>query len=65
MFLAQMLLFSLTAARCIGVEDEIGLVANVNACEKRKEAMVNEAREIIPFLVVVHVDCKVIKGFAV
>ena len=65
MFLAQMLLCSLTVARCIGVEVEIGLIANVNTCEKRIEEMVNDAREISPFFVVVHVDCKEIKGFAV
>ena len=65
MFIAQMLLCSSLAARCIGVEDDNGIVANVKACEKRIEEMVNDAREIMPLFVVVHVDCKEIKGFAV
>ena len=41
------------------------MVSNVKACEKRIEEMVNDAREIMPLFVVVHVDCKEIKGIAV
>ena len=65
MFIAQMLLCSSLAARCIGVEDKTGLVTNVAACAKRIEEMVSDAREIMPFYVVVHVDCKVVDGVAV
>ena len=65
MFIAQLLLCSVIAARCIGVEDETGLVSSVKACEKRIEEMVSDAREIMPLFVVVHVDCKRIEGIAV
>ena len=65
MFIAQLLLCSSIAARCIGVEDGTGLVLNVKACEKRIEKMVSDAREIMPLFVVVHVDCKRIEGIAV
>ena len=58
MFIAQMLLCSSIAARCVGVEDETGLVSNVAACEKRIEEMVSDAQEIMPLFVVVHVGCK-------
>ena len=49
MFIAQMLLCSSIAARCVGVEDNTGMVSN-EACEKRIEEMVNDAREIMPLL---------------
>ena len=65
MFIAQMLLCSSIAAKCIGVEDEAGLVLNIKACEKRIEEMVNDAREIMPLFTVVGVDCKEIEGLAV
>ncbi len=65
MFIAQMLLCSSIVARCIGVEDETGLVSNVAACEKRIEEMVSDAREIMPLFVVVHADCKEVEGIAV
>ena len=65
MFLAQMVICSLAAARCFGIEDETGLVSNFYACEKRIEEMVNDALEIMPRFVVVHVDCKKIEAFAV
>ena len=65
MFIAQLLLCSSIAIRCIGVEDETGLVSNVEACQKRIEEMVTDARELMPQFVVVHVDCKQIEGFAV
>ena len=65
MFIAQMLLCSSIAARCIGFEDESGFVSNVAACEKRIEEMVSDAREIMPLFVVVHVDCKEVDGIAV
>ena len=44
MFIAQMLLCSSIAAKCVGVEDETGLVSNVAACEKRIEEMVGDAQ---------------------
>ena len=65
MFIAQMLLCSSIAAECIGVADNTGLVSNVAACEKRIQEMVNDAREIMPLFVVVHVDCKEVDGIAV
>ena len=65
MFLAQLLLCSSIAAKCIGIEDETGLVSNVKACEKRIEEMVIDAREIMPLFVVVHVDCKEVDGISV
>ena len=65
MFIAQMLLCSSIVVRCIGVEDETGLVSNLKACEMRIEEMVNDAREIMPLFVVVHVDCKEVEGIAV
>ena len=65
MFIAQMLLSSSIAVRCIGVEDVTGLVSNVTACEKRIEEMVSDAREIMPLFVVVHVDCKKVNWIAV
>ena len=65
MFIAQMLLCSSIAARCIGVKDETGLISNVAACEKRIEEMVSDAREIMPLFIVVHVDCKEVDGIAV
>ena len=65
MFIAQMLLCSSIAARCIGVEDKTGMVSDVKECEKRIEEMVIDAREMMPSFVVVHVDCKEIVGFAV
>ena len=65
MFVAQMLLCSSIVGRCIGVEDQTGLVSDVKACEKRIEEMVNDARKIMPSFVVVHVDCKEIVGLAV
>ncbi len=65
MFIAQMLLCSSIAVKCIGVEDNTGLVTNVAACAKRIEEMVSDAQEIMPFYVIVHVDCKVVDGIAV
>ena len=65
MFIAQMLLCSAIAAKCVGVEDETGLVSNVSACEKRIEEMVSDAREIMPLFVVVHVDCKEVDGISI
>ena len=65
MFIAQLLLCSSIAARCVGVEDETGLVADFEACEKRIEEMVSDAREILPLFVVVHVGCKEVDGIAV
>ena len=65
MFIAQMLLCSSILARCIGVEDETGMVSDVKACEKRIEEMVTDVRETMPSFVVVHIDCKEIVGFAV
>ena len=65
MFIAQMLLCSSIAGRCIGFEDESGFVSNVAACEQRLEEMVSDAREIMPLFVVVHVDCKEVAGIAV
>ena len=64
MFIAQVLLCSAIAARCVGVEDDTGLVSNVKACEKRIEEMVSDARELMPLFFVVHVDCKRIEGMA-
>ena len=49
MFIAQMLLCSSIAARCIGVEDKTGLITNAAACAKRIEEMVSDTREIMPF----------------
>ena len=65
MFIAQMLLCSSIAAKCIGFKDESGFVSNVAACEKRIEEMVSNAREIMPLFVVVHVECKEADGIAV
>ena len=65
MFVAQMLLCNSIVARCIGVEDQTGMVSDVKACEKRIEEMVNDAREIMPSFFVVHVDCNEIVGLAV
>ena len=65
MFLAQMLLCSSIAARCVGFEDDTGLVSNVVACQKRIEEMVSDAREIMPLFSVVYVDCKEVDGIAV
>lgn len=65
MFIAQLLLCSSIAAKCIGIEDETGLVSNVKACEKRLEEMVSDAREIMPLFIVVYVDCKEIEAIAV
>lgn len=65
MFIAQLLLCSAIAARCIGIEDETGLVSNVRACEKRIEEMVSDAREMMPLFVVVYVDCKEIDALSV
>ena len=65
MFIAQLLLCSSIAARCIGVEDKTALVTNVAVCAKRIEEMVSDAREIMPFFVVVHVGCRVADGIAV
>ena len=65
MFLAQMLLCSSIAARCVGVEDETGLVSDFAACEKRIEQMASDAREIMPHFVVVFVGCKEVNGIAV
>ena len=65
MFIAQMLLCSSLAGQCVGLEDNTGVVASVKACEKRIEEMVNDALEIMPRFVVVHVDCKKVAGFSI
>ena len=65
MFLAQMLLCSSIVARCVGFEDDTGLVSNVVACEKRIEEMVSDVQEIMPLFVVVHVGCKEVDGIKV
>ena len=65
MFLAQMLLCSSIAARCVGFEDDTGLVSNVVACQKRIEEMVSDVQEIMPLFVVVHVGCKAVDGIKV
>ena len=65
MFIAHLLLCSSLAASCIGIEDETGLVSNVKECEKRLEEMISDARDIMPFFVVVYVDCKEIEAMAV
>ena len=65
MFIAQILLCSSIAVKCIGIEDGAGMVSDIEICAKRLEAMVDDARETMPRFIVVSVDCKEVEGFAI
>ena len=64
-FTARTLLRNSIVDQCVGLEDNTRAVANVKACEKRIKVIVNGAREIMPRVIVVHVDCKKVVGFSV
>lgn len=65
MFIAQILLCSSIASKCIGIEDGAGMVSDIENCAERLEAMVNDARETMPRFFVVRVDCKEVEGIAI
>ena len=64
MFVAQIILCSSLMGQCVGFEDSGKYSLNLNACEKRAEALAQDAGKLIPHLVLAHTNCKKIRGFA-
>ena len=64
MFVAQIVICSSILGECVGFEDST--VKNIDRvmCEKRAEALVQDARMSMPYFVVAHTRCKKIPGFA-
>ena len=64
MFVAQIILCSSIFGHCVGFEDRN--IANIDLarCEKRAEALVQDASKSIPRFVVAHARCKKIPGLA-
>ena len=65
MFIAQLFLCSAIANKCIGLEDDTGIVRDFSACEKRIEEMVTDAGIFMPDYQVLHVGCTKLPGFSV
>ena len=64
MFVAQIILCSSIFGQCVGFEDRNTVNIDLNGCEKRAEALVQDASKSMPQLVVAHTRCKKIPGLA-
>ena len=65
MFVAEIILCSSIAGQCVGLADRYKLNVDLVACEKRAEALVQDARKSMPELFVAHKSCKRIPGLAI
>ena len=65
MFLAQIIICSSLAGQCISIEDRGKYSVDVTDCEKRAEALAEEAGRSIPGLVIARTRCKKLPGFAI
>ena len=65
MFVAEIILCTSIAGQCIGLEDTYKLNADLVACEKRAEALVQDASKSMPQFFVAHTSCKRIPGLAI
>ena len=65
MFVAQIILCSAIVGQCVGLEDRHKLNTDLVACEKRAEALVEDASKSMPELFVAHSGCKRIRGLAI
>ncbi len=63
MFIAQIILCSSIVAQCVGFEDRDKVNIDLVACEKRAEALVQDASKSMPQFVVARARCKKIPGF--
>ena len=64
MFVAQIILCSSIVGHCVGFEDSGIYNLDINACEKRVEALAQDAGQSMPHFVVARKNCKKIPGFA-
>ena len=65
MFVAEIILCSSIAGQCVGLEDRYRLNVDLVACEKRAEALVENASKSMPQFFVAHTSCKRIPGLAI
>ena len=65
MLLAQIILCSSLVGQCIGFEDRDKYSVDITDCEKRAEALAEDAGRSIPGLVVARTRCKKLPGFAI
>ena len=65
MFIAQIILCSSLLGQCIGFEDRDKYSVDITDCEKRAEALAEDAGRSIPGLVVARTRCKKLPGFAI
>ena len=65
MFVAEIILCSSIAGQCVGLEDRYKLNVDLVACEKRAEALVQDANEAMPQFFVAHTICKRVPGLAI
>ena len=65
MFLAQIILCSSLVGQCISFEDRDKYSVDITDCEKRAEALAEDAGRSIPGLVVARTRCKKLPGFAI
>ena len=65
MFVAQIVLCSSIVGQCVGFEDRNNVNIDLVTCEKRAEALAQDASKSMPQFVVVGTRCKKIPGFAV
>ena len=65
MFVAEIILCSSIVSQCVGLEDTYKLNVDLVACEKRAEALVQDASKSMPQFFVAHTSCKRIPGLAI
>ena len=65
MFLVKIILCSSLVGECIGFEDRDKHSVDITDCEKRAEALAEDAGRSIPGLVVARTRCKKLPGFAI
>ena len=65
MFLAQIILCSSLLGQCIGFEDRDKYSVDITDCEKRAEALAEDAGRSIPGVVLARTRCKKLPGFAI
>ena len=65
MFVAEIIFCSAIAGQCVGLEDTYKLNVDLVACEKRAEAIIEDASKSMPQFFVAHTSCKRIPGLAI
>ena len=65
MFIANLFLCSVITSKCLGLQDDTGIVRDLSACEKRIEEMVTDVGIFMPDYQVMHVGCTKLPGFSV